>query len=140
MGSSFDRTERLARLLEQGRVHYACGRFFQAHEAWAMAWREECGSVRLLLQGLILAAAAYHKMGAEEPVGMSILLERALDRLEHLPDGLIGLELDRFRDGLARSLHEALVWRAGGPSPSGPAPLGTCFEPRADDHHAGHGA
>ena len=125
MAPSLDRTERLARRLELGRVHYACGRFFEAHQVWELAWREESGTPRLLLQGLILAAGAYHKMAnQQQPVGMAALLEKALDRLEQLPDGLAGLELARFKDGLRRSLREARAWRDGAPTPSGPAPLG----------------
>ena len=114
--------------LERGRVHYVCGRYFQAHEDWEAAWRVESGPMRRLLQGLIMAAAAYHKMAAQQhAVGMSILLERALEQLRPLPGGFAGLELDRFRAGLERSLDEARAWRVGAPPPAGPAPLGAAL-------------
>jgi predicted metal-dependent hydrolase len=117
---------RSAALLEEGRELYAAGRFFEAHEAWEVAWREEVGARRQLFQGLVQAAAAYHKMVVQrQPVGMAKLLEGALLRLRPFPDGFAGLELERFRLGLSASWEEARRWQAGGPSPSGPAPLGT---------------
>ena len=124
MALSLDRMERSLAALEAGRVHYACGRFFTAHEAWEAAWRGEVGLMRRLLQGLILAAAAYHKMAAlQHPRGMVLLLERALDALGPIPHGFGGLDLERFRAGLGRSLDEARRGRDGGPAPAGPAPL-----------------
>jgi hypothetical protein len=112
--------------LERGRELYAAGRYFDAHAAWEEAWREEAGAMRRLLQGLILASAAYHKMASQRhPLGMTKLLAKALDRLAPLPDGFAGLKLARFRAGLAESREEALAWLAGGPSPSGSPPLGT---------------
>jgi uncharacterized protein len=125
MALSLDRLERSAAFLEHGRVQFASGRFFEAHEIWEEAWRTETGMTHRLLQGLIMAAAAYHKMALQrQPLGMARLLEKSLERLAPLPDGFAGLELDRFRTGLERSLLEARAWLAGGPAPAGPAPLG----------------
>lgn len=125
MALSISRVEQTAQALERGRELYAAGRFFDAHLVWEDAWREEAGPMRRLLQGLIQAAAAYHKMAVQrQPGGMTRLLTRALEQLQPLPDGLGGLRLTRFRIALAESREEALLWMAGGPSPSGPAPLG----------------
>jgi predicted metal-dependent hydrolase len=125
MTLSLDRLERSAVILERGRIHYVSGRFFEAHATWEEAWHGETGPMRRLLQGLIMAAGAYQKLaGQRQALGMIILLERALERLGHLPDGFAGLELDRFRGGLERSLVEARAWSAGAPAPAGPAPLG----------------
>ena len=112
--------------LEQGREAFAAGRFFEAHAHWEEAWRLESGTHRRLLQGLIQAAAAYHKMSVQRhPAGMVKLLDRALEQLRGIPDGFAMLQLDRLRTGLVRSRDEALAWCSGGPSPAGPAPLGT---------------
>lgn len=125
MALSLDRLERSAVALERGRIHYVGGRFFEAHATWEEAWHEESGLMRRLLQGLIMAAGAYQKLaGQRQPLGMLVLLERALERLGPVPNGFAGLELDRFRAGLERSLLEARAWSAGGPTPAGPAPLG----------------
>jgi len=125
MALSLSRHDSSMAALERGRIHYVSGRFFEAHEAWEVAWHGESGPVRRLLQGLIMAAGAYNKLASRQPAaGMIVLLERALERLGPLPDGFAGLELDRFRAGLERSLVEARAWRAGAPAPAGPAPLG----------------
>jgi predicted metal-dependent hydrolase len=126
MGPTQDRLWQTAEALERGRELYAAGRFFEAHEAWQGAWREESGALRRLLQGLILATGAYHKMAVQrQPRGMTRLLAMALDRLQPIPDGFAGLRLDQFRAGLVQSREEAFAWYSGGPAPSGPAPLGT---------------
>lgn len=125
MALSISRVELTARALLRGRELYAAGRFFEAHLVWEDAWREETGPMRRLLQGLILVAAAFHKMAVQrQPGGMTRLLTKALDQLQPLPDGLGDLKLARFRSAVAESREEALLWLAGGPSPSGPAPLG----------------
>lgn len=125
MALSLDRLEHSTRALELGRIHFASGRFFEAHAIWEDAWRLETGLMRRLLQGLIMAAAAYHKMAVQQHArGMTLLLERSLERLGPVPDGFAGLELERFRAGLERSLLEGRAWLAGAPLPSGPAPLG----------------
>ena len=130
MALSLERMTRTADALELGRVRYAAGQFFEAHAVWEEAWRLESGLPRRLLQGLIMAAGAYHKMAARQPRGMVLLLERALERLAPIPEGFEGLELERFRAGLASSLEEARAWLDGAPPPSGPAPLGARLRAR----------
>lgn len=126
MALSIERLEQTSQALERGRELYVAGRFFEAHEAWEDAWRVETGETRRLLHGLILAAAAYHKMAVQrQATGMTRLLTRSLEQLQTLPDAVAGLRLARFRSGLVESREEATVWLAGGPIPSGPAPLGT---------------
>ena len=66
-----------------GAVLFDRGEFFQAHEAWEERWRA-CNDERerLLLQGLIQVAAAFHKrfmMRSLEPAQR--LLARGLDKL-----------------------------------------------------------
>lgn len=131
MALSLERMSLTADALERGRILYASGRFFDAHEAWEAAWRVEAGLARRLLQGLIMAAGAYHKMASQQPRGMAVLLARALERLGPVPDGFEGLELDRLRGGLERSLAEAQAWLDGGPPPAVPAPLGARFRARS---------
>jgi predicted metal-dependent hydrolase len=137
METTAERLGLTASVLERGRTEFALGHFFEAHEAWLQAWRASFGDERRLLQGLIQAAGAYHKMSrGRQPIGMSILLERALEQLEPLPDGYAGLDLDGFRRGLRRSRQEALGWQSGGPAPSGPARLGPARAVRATQNTA----
>lgn len=117
--------ELTATILERGREEFAMGRFYEAHVAWLQAWRVAEGPSRQLLQGLIQAAGAYLKMSrGRQPIGMTVLLDLALERLDPLPGDYLGLDLEGFRRGLRRSRQEAVAWRAGGPVPSGPAHLG----------------
>ncbi len=127
-----------AAALERGRELYAAGKFFDAHQAWEAAWRQEIGPMRRLLQGLIQAAGAYHKMAEHRhPLGMARLLDLAIEQLDPLPDGFAGLQLARFREGLAESRMEAYAWLAGAPAPAGPAPLGAAVTARV--HHLPEG-
>ncbi|MBK9517126.1 MAG: DUF309 domain-containing protein [Anaeromyxobacter sp.] len=130
MDLSRGRVDGTVALLERGRELFVSGQYCEAHEIWEAAWRLERGDLRRVLQGLIQAAGAYQKLAARQPAGMCRLLELALDRLEAAPDGLAGLELERFRAGLRGSLVEARRWHQGGPAPAGPAPLGASFSGR----------
>lgn len=125
MDPSVTRPASVNEAIEDGRILYVSGRFYEAHARWEQAWRGVDGIERSLLQGLILAAGAYQKMAErKQPSGMVTLLERSLARLGSIPDGYAGLSLERFRRGLRTSLAEARVWHGGGPLPSGPARLG----------------
>lgn len=87
------------------------GRFFAAHEAWEVAWREAQGTERLLLQGLIQVAAALHHVARGNPRGARSVYAKACARLDPLPSRLMGLELDTFRDALRGFFGEALAGR-----------------------------
>ena len=129
MALSHHHLERLDLLLERGRLAYELGLYFDAAAAWELAWREEFGPARQLLQGLIQAAGAYHKRRLEQPLGMVKLLALALERLDPIPDGFGGLRLNLFRNGLERSRREAVAWVTGGPCPGPAASLTRSFGP-----------
>lgn len=86
--------------LERGMAELNAGRFFEAHEAWEEAWSEETGDARILLQGLIQAAVAYHKAEIGVPAGARKLFGMALRTLEGLPPDAFGLDLEGFRERL----------------------------------------
>ncbi len=103
-----------AQRLEYGRGLFNAGHYFEAHEVWEDAWREELGTVRLLLHGLIQVAAGYHKATRQnQPKGCVRLLEVGLTKLEGIPDGFLGLALARFKTSAEESLEEARRWREG---------------------------
>jgi predicted metal-dependent hydrolase len=129
MALSHQHLERLDLLLERGRLAFELGLYLDAAAAWEVAWRQEFGPARQLLQGLIQAAGAYHKRRLEQPLGMVKLLAFALERLDPIPDGFGGLRLDAFREGLERSRREAVAWATGGPAPGPVASLLRAFEP-----------
>lgn len=100
--------------LERGRALWNAGRFYEAHEAWEEAWLREEGEVRLLLQGLIQAAAAYVKaLDHLRPSGAVRLFAAALERLGPLGDAPAGLALAPFRSALEAGLAESRRWLAG---------------------------
>jgi hypothetical protein len=118
------RYERLFHQVERGRLAFEAGQHLEAVGHWELAWREEFGASRQLLQGLMQAAGAYRKQELAEPIGMIKLLLLAIERVGPIPDGFAGLRLDDLRAGLERSRREAIIWVAGGPRPGPAAPLG----------------
>lgn len=100
--------------LERGRALWNAARYYDAHEAWEEAWLREEGQVRLLLQGLIQAAAAYVKaLEHLRPSGAAKLLAAALERLSPLEDGFAGLRLAPFLAALVVTRTEVERWLAG---------------------------
>lgn len=96
----------LASLVEEGAQLYNQGAFWEAHEAWEEAWlaiREEDEALGALVQGLILATAAFENLSRGKPRGFATQGAKALHRLrEHgnrLPE--LGVrEGQRFTDEL----------------------------------------
>jgi predicted metal-dependent hydrolase len=79
--------------LAEGVARFNAGRWYEAHEVWEEAWRQEAGERRWLLQGLILVAAGWLKRQAGRSEGARTLFCRALDRLESLPAIFEGVEV-----------------------------------------------
>lgn len=71
----------VAERLEEGRVLFNAGRFFEAHEKWEEAWLAETGPSRLLLQGLIQIAAGFLKAASGNVRAAVHLLDAGLGRL-----------------------------------------------------------
>lgn len=95
-----------ATCLEEGKALFNAGAFHAAHEVWEEAWRAERGPRRLLLQGLILAAAGWLKRDAGIPRGAWTLFSRALARLDSLAASCEGVDVNALR-------RDILRWRAG---------------------------
>ena len=79
MSSSSDTA--LEAIVQRGLEAYRAGQFFEAHELWEAGWRDEQNPVRkTFLQGLILVAAALHKLTRmRSPSGAVRLLDKAHD-------------------------------------------------------------
>jgi hypothetical protein len=58
----------LSQRLEQGRVAFNRGEYFEAHELWEDAWRELAGAERIFVQGLIQIAAGLHHLQQRRPL------------------------------------------------------------------------
>jgi predicted metal-dependent hydrolase len=88
----------IAELVCDGARLFDEGRFFEAHEAWEAHWLVEKDEARrLLLQGLIQIAAAFHKLlDNEAPEPAARLYAKGLAKLDRCPAELGGADLPRF--------------------------------------------
>jgi hypothetical protein len=100
--------------LEAGRALFNASKFFEAHEVWETAWRQETGEARLLLQGLIMVAAACVKAVRDEPRGTVKLFRAAHERLAGFAPTQGGLELSSLRAHVLTSLAAAEAWEQRG--------------------------
>ena len=107
-----------ARGLARGAAIYQAGYFWEAHEEWEGAWLEEKDAPRVLLQGLIQVAAAFHKSSVQlQPGGCVRLLTTALEKLLPLGESSGGVDLGHVRAGAERALRLAKAWKAGQGAP-----------------------
>lgn len=60
---------------------FNAGKFFEAHEVWEDAWRDEVGEVKARLQGLIKIAAGFYKAERGVPAGALKLLSAGVAQL-----------------------------------------------------------
>ena len=83
----------------RGEQLYLEGRFWEAHEAWEALWHRETDPARRdLVQGLILVAAAVHKLLVmRRPDRAPGMIERALLKLAPLPPVFEGLDVGALR-------------------------------------------
>lgn len=99
--------------LDAGRELFIKGEFYRAHEAWESGWRRTRGSERVMLQVLVLWAAALHHHSHGNPEGTKRLLLRALEKSAQLEDELLSgsIDVENLREGLVSSLERAaLPW------------------------------
>lgn len=92
-------------IVQSGLEAYSAGLFFEAHERWEVGWRDERHPARkAFLQGLILVAAAMHKLTRmKSPSGAVRLLRKAHARLAGVPEGMGGLDVGLLSDDVLRA-------------------------------------
>ncbi len=95
-----------------GAALYNAGRFWQAHEALEVVWRQSTPPERPFWQGLIQAAAAmlHRERGNEH--GLKAQGHAAMEKLSRPAPPAFPVETARFLQGLAACVD------AGGPVPS----------------------
>ena len=104
----------LAESLARGAELFKRGLFWEAHEAWEVAWLELEDEPKLFVQGLIQVAAGYYKATVQnQPRGCVKLLTAALEKLEPLPSDFLGVETRRLLPAVRLTLAEAHRWVAG---------------------------
>lgn len=80
----------------RGAELFNAGHWWEAHEAWEAVWMHSSGDEKLLVQGLILLAAALHKRWH----GGSLThrnYHKALAKLENLPGEYYDIQLDQLK-------------------------------------------
>lgn len=88
-----------------GRALFNRGAFWESHESWESAWRLTEGDERRGLQGLVQAAAAFHKLVVQDnPAGAVRLVDRATAALQPLDPAGLGLDVRAL-------LGELGLWR-----------------------------
>lgn len=94
-------------LLEEGAEDYNEGAFWEAHEAWEEAWHllrdEGLETEADIVQGLILATAAFENLDRGKPDGFAVQGAKALTRLRQNPGHAARLGVENepaFRDEL----------------------------------------
>jgi uncharacterized protein len=92
--------------LEEGRLAFNRGAFFEAHELWEDAWRELTGAQRVLVQGLIQISAGLHHLqhGRRRPAAG--LLGKGLAKLSRGAPAPAGLRTASLAVEVARLLKE----------------------------------
>ncbi|WP_437681632.1 DUF309 domain-containing protein [Sorangium sp. So ce131] len=116
-------------IVQRGIEAYRAGLFFEAHELWEVRWRDEQDPVRkTFLQGLILVAAALHKLTKmQSPSGAVRLLNKAHARLAGVPEGTGGVAIGTLRGDIERAAS-AIAQRAS----EGDTALDAALLPRMD--------
>jgi predicted metal-dependent hydrolase len=110
------------RALAEGSRLFDAGAFFDAHEAWEAAWRQEEGDAKELLHGLIQIAAGFHKgLVQGRSAGMVKLLGKGLGRVD-AAGRLAPPALETFRSDVARWIEAGRAWTEGGARPDLPLP------------------
>jgi predicted metal-dependent hydrolase len=100
-------------IVRTGAQLFDAGRFFEAHEAWEAHWLVERDEPRrLLLQGLIQIAAAFHKLiDKQAPEPASSLFAKGLAKLDACPARMEGIDVGTFRDGVRACARDASAGR-----------------------------
>jgi hypothetical protein len=93
--------------LDEGAALYREGDYFEAHEVWEQAWHDADGTDRTFLHGLIQLAAAYVNLERGNPEGVERLSERALERLDGVPDRYRGVDVAAVRRQLRENAERA---------------------------------
>jgi hypothetical protein len=79
-------------LLREGIRLFNEGYFFEAHEVWEEAWREETGATKRFLQGLIQVAAGFHHRSTGNVNGAAALFRKARAKFKGYPSPYLGVD------------------------------------------------
>lgn len=76
--------------------------FFECHEWFERVWKATAGPERDLYHGIVQAAAAFYHYEKANRHGSRTLMRKGRARLQAVPSPILGIDLARFRENLAR--------------------------------------
>lgn len=80
------------------------GRFWEAHEAWEELWKQRGEESRIFFQGIIQAAAGFHRIFEKALLGGATKnLEKALAKLRLFPSMFLGIDVEKLRRTIVRT-------------------------------------
>jgi hypothetical protein len=89
--------DELPREVIRGITLFDAGDYFEAHEAFENAWREEPGPIRDLYRGILQVAVGYYHILRGNYVGARKMIQRSRRWLAPFPDEIAGIDLRQFR-------------------------------------------
>jgi predicted metal-dependent hydrolase len=95
-------------LLEEGRILFNNGRFFEAHEVWEDLWRTIAESrLKMCCQGLIQAAVGLHHLHKGNTIGARSQLQKSIRNLEGRSAEMPELDIAGLIDQLTKLLENS---------------------------------
>ncbi len=98
--------ESLPEIVEEAIRSFNDGRYYQAHEEFETAWREESREIRVMYQALLQVAVVFLHIGISNYLGATQLGEKALVKFEVWQGICQGIDLDKVRIGFVAILNE----------------------------------
>jgi uncharacterized protein len=95
----------MADWLEEGRLLFNRGQYYEAHEVWEDLWRLTNGPLKVSYQGLIQAAVGMHHLSNLNETGAAAQLQKSIRNLEAGGTDVADLDIP----GLVEQLHGILL-------------------------------
>lgn len=94
----------LSDLARRGIEEFNAGEYFEQHESFELAWREESRPVRVMHQGILQIGVAFLQIQRNNWIGAIKMFRRGLPRLRTLPPICQGVDIAAFRAD-AEAIH-----------------------------------
>jgi predicted metal-dependent hydrolase len=96
--------DRFIKNFRKGIEQFNNAQFFACHETLESVWKDQAGSQREFIQGIIQIAVGYYHLLNDNELGAGKLLRRGLDRIGQFAPVFLGVEVST----LANSVEETL--------------------------------
>jgi predicted metal-dependent hydrolase len=100
----------LPELAQRAIAEFNAGEYYHQHDHFEALWMQTPGAERDLYQGILQIGVGYYQILQGNWRGAVKMLNRGLERLEHIPDRCQGVYVDVLRSD-AQQVREALLAR-----------------------------